>query len=94
MNTDQGSQFTSSAWTGRLRRSNVRISMNGKARRDPQFMQAFHQRQEMVVMASHKVIIDQLPGQHLGEPLGPTHIALDIGIRWGHQIHAQVGCRF
>ena len=26
----QGSQFTSSAWTGRLRRSGVRISMDGK----------------------------------------------------------------
>jgi putative transposase len=32
MNTDQGSQFTSFAWTVRLRRSNVRISMDGKGR--------------------------------------------------------------
>ncbi|NKX40145.1 DDE-type integrase/transposase/recombinase [Rhodobacteraceae bacterium R_SAG2] len=32
MNTDQGSQFTSFAWTDRLRRSGVRISMDGKAR--------------------------------------------------------------
>ena len=32
MNTDQGSQFTSFAWTDRLRRSGVRISMNGKGR--------------------------------------------------------------
>jgi putative transposase len=32
MNTDQGSQFTSFAWTDRLRRSNVRISMDGKGR--------------------------------------------------------------
>ena len=32
MNTDQGSQFTSFAWTGRLRRSGVRISMDGKGR--------------------------------------------------------------
>jgi putative transposase len=30
MNTDQGSQFTSFAWTDRLRRSGVRISMDGK----------------------------------------------------------------
>ena len=30
MNTDQGSQFTSFAWTDRLRRSAVRISMDGK----------------------------------------------------------------
>ena len=30
MNTDQGSQFTSFAWTDRLHRSGVRISMDGK----------------------------------------------------------------
>jgi len=30
MNIDQGSQFTSFAWTNRLRRSSVRISMDGK----------------------------------------------------------------
>jgi putative transposase len=32
MNTDQGSQFTSFAWTDRLRGSGVRISMDGKGR--------------------------------------------------------------
>ena len=32
MNTDQGSQFTSFAWIDRLRRSDVRISMDGKGR--------------------------------------------------------------
>ena len=32
MNTDQGSQFTSFAWTDRLRRMVVRISMDGKGR--------------------------------------------------------------
>ena len=32
MDTDQGSQFTSFAWTDRLRRSTVRISMDGKGR--------------------------------------------------------------
>jgi len=32
MNTDQGSQFTSFAWTDRLRRMRVRISMDGKGR--------------------------------------------------------------
>jgi len=32
MNTDQGSQFTSFAWTDRLRQSRVRISMDGKGR--------------------------------------------------------------
>ena len=32
MNTDQGSQYTSFAWTDRLRRSCVRISMDGKGR--------------------------------------------------------------
>ena len=32
MNSDQGSQFTSFAWTDRLRRSAVRISMDGKGR--------------------------------------------------------------
>ena len=32
MNTDQGSQFTSFAWTDRLRRQGVRISMDGKGR--------------------------------------------------------------
>ena len=32
MNTDQGSQFTSIAWTGRLRQSSVRTSMDGKGR--------------------------------------------------------------
>nr|WP_254693908.1 IS3 family transposase [Sulfitobacter sp. D7] len=32
MNTDQGSQFTSFAWTNRLRSANVRISMDGKGR--------------------------------------------------------------
>jgi len=32
MTTDQGSQFTSFAWTDRLRRSDVRISMDGKGR--------------------------------------------------------------
>ncbi len=32
MNTDQGSQFTAIAWTGRLRRSGIRISMDGKGR--------------------------------------------------------------
>jgi len=32
MNTDQGSQFTSFAWTNRLRRQGVRISMDGKGR--------------------------------------------------------------
>jgi len=32
MNTDQGSQFTSFSWTDRLRRSGVRISMDGKGR--------------------------------------------------------------
>jgi len=32
MNTDQGPQFTSFAWTDRLRRSGVRISMDGRGR--------------------------------------------------------------
>ncbi|WP_366524042.1 hypothetical protein [uncultured Tateyamaria sp.] len=32
MNTDQGSQFSSFAWTDRLRRSGIRISMDGKGR--------------------------------------------------------------
>ncbi len=32
MNTDQGSQFTSFAWTDRLRRTGVRISVDGKGR--------------------------------------------------------------
>ncbi len=32
MNSDQGSQFTSFAWTDRLRRSAIRISMDGKGR--------------------------------------------------------------
>ncbi len=32
MNTDQGSQFTSFAWTDGLRRTGVRISMDGKGR--------------------------------------------------------------
>lgn len=32
MNTDQGSQFTSFAWTNRLRSANVHISMDGKGR--------------------------------------------------------------
>ncbi|MTI03949.1 hypothetical protein E1180_00215, partial [Roseibium denhamense] len=32
MNTDQGSQFTSFAWTDQLRRMGVRISMDGKGR--------------------------------------------------------------
>ncbi len=32
MNTDQGSQFTSFAWTDQLRRAGVRISMDGKGR--------------------------------------------------------------
>ncbi len=32
MNTDQGSQFTSFAWTDRLRRVGTRISMDGKGR--------------------------------------------------------------
>ena len=32
MNTDQGSQFTSFAWTDRLRRLCVRVSMDGKGR--------------------------------------------------------------
>lgn len=32
MNTDQGSQFTSFAWTNRLRSANVRISMDRKGR--------------------------------------------------------------
>ena len=35
MNTDQGSQFTSFAWTNRLRSANVRISMDGKGRFRP-----------------------------------------------------------
>ena len=32
MNTDQGSQFTSFAWTDRLKRTGTRISMDGKGR--------------------------------------------------------------
>ena len=32
MNTDQGSQFTSFAWTDQLRRAGIRISMDGKGR--------------------------------------------------------------
>ena len=32
MNTDQGSQFTSFAWTDRLKRAGIRISMDGKGR--------------------------------------------------------------
>ncbi len=32
MNTDQGSQFTSFAWTDRLKRVGTRISMEGKGR--------------------------------------------------------------
>ena len=32
MNTDQGSQFTSFAWTDRLGRSGARISMDGRGR--------------------------------------------------------------
>ena len=31
-NTDQGSQFTSSSWTERLKEAGVRISMDGKGR--------------------------------------------------------------
>lgn len=33
MNTDQGSQFTSFAWTDRLKCAGTRISMNGRGRR-------------------------------------------------------------
>ena len=32
MNTDQGGQFTSFAWTDRLRRTDIRISLDGKGR--------------------------------------------------------------
>jgi putative transposase len=32
MNTDQGSQFTSWAWTDRQRKAGVKISMDGKGR--------------------------------------------------------------
>jgi putative transposase len=32
MNTDQGSQFTSFAWTNRLKQSRIKISMDGKGR--------------------------------------------------------------
>ena len=32
MNTDQGSQFTSFVWTDRLKRADIRISMDGKGR--------------------------------------------------------------
>lgn len=32
MNTDQGSQFTSFAWTDRLQRASIRLSMDGKGR--------------------------------------------------------------
>lgn len=32
MNSDQGSPFTSFAWTDRLQRSGIRISMDGKGR--------------------------------------------------------------
>ena len=32
MNTDQGSQFTSFAWTNRLKQSGIKISMDGKGR--------------------------------------------------------------
>ena len=32
MNPDQGSQFTSFAWTDRLKRAGIRISMDGKGR--------------------------------------------------------------
>jgi putative transposase len=32
MNTDQGSQFTSFAWTDRLKRAGCRISMDGRGR--------------------------------------------------------------
>jgi putative transposase len=32
MNTDQGSQFTSFAWTDRLKWAGTRISMDGKGR--------------------------------------------------------------
>ena len=32
MNTDQGSQFTSWAWTDRLKQAGVKISMDGKGR--------------------------------------------------------------
>lgn len=32
MNTDQGPQFTSFAWTDRLKRVGTRISMDGKGR--------------------------------------------------------------
>lgn len=32
MNTDQGTQFTSFAWTDSLRRSGVRIAVDGKGR--------------------------------------------------------------
>lgn len=32
MNTDQGSQFTSFAWTAPLKRAGIRISMDGKGR--------------------------------------------------------------
>ena len=31
-NTDQGVQFTSAAWTGRLEAAGVQVSMNGKGR--------------------------------------------------------------
>jgi len=32
MNTDQGCQFTSFAWSGRLKRSGIKVSMDGKGR--------------------------------------------------------------
>ena len=42
-NTDQGSQFTSEAFTGRLKKEGIRISMDGKGRwRDNVFVNVFY----------------------------------------------------
>ena len=65
MNTDQGSQFTSFAWTDRLKRIGTRISMDGKgAWRDNVFVERLWRsiKYEEVYLHAYKTVSEARAG--------------------------------
>jgi putative transposase len=64
-NTDQGVQFTSSAWTGRLERAGVKVSMDGKGRcLDNVFVERLWRtvKQEEIYLRCHATVAELTAG--------------------------------
>lgn len=64
-NSDQGSQFTSSKFTGRLHEKNIQISMDGRGRaHDNIFIERFWRslKYEEIYIHNHETVLDLIRG--------------------------------